>query len=75
MSPLSDQYSSLSNLTSEDEAAMELVHVYPVVPKSQHQFIHNPRPMQFGPQTYVNATKPNFIHAGWDDMSSDMSDA
>jgi len=70
LSPASDNFSYPSNASSEDEAAMELVHVYPVASKSHHMH----KPMQFCSHAYTSSTKPTFIHAGWDDACSDVSD-
>lgn len=68
----SDNFICPSNTPSEDEAAMELVQIYPVVAKSHHLI---QRPMQFRSHVYSSNTKPSFIHAGWDNAYSDISDA
>lgn len=70
MSPMSANLSYPSNSSSEDETAMELVHVYPMVSKS-HPVV--PKSM-FCSHAFTSTTTPTFIHAGWDDTFSDSSD-
>jgi len=75
LSPTSNSHFSC---TFEDEkssvvAALDLVHVYPVVPNSplraQHRFFKpNTWSMRFRAADDVHMTKPTFIHAGWDDI-------
>ena len=75
LSPTSNSHFSC---TFEDEkssvvAALDLVHVYPVVPNSplraQHRFLKpNTWSMRFRAADDVHMTKPTFIHAGWDDI-------
>ncbi|KAJ3570273.1 hypothetical protein NP233_g4509 [Leucocoprinus birnbaumii] len=81
-SPASDSnFSYPSNgSSSEDEeavaAALDLVHVYPVVSKPPHGHHYGPsKSMQFCSQDYSSTTKPTFVHAGWDDAYSDASDS
>ncbi|KAF5354983.1 hypothetical protein D9756_005385 [Leucocoprinus leucothites] len=83
-SPASDSglsYPSNGSCSEDEEAvaaALELVHVYPVVSKPPTTHGHHFEPnksMQFCSQAYTSTTKPTFIHAGWDDAYSDTSDS
>lgn len=75
LSPTSNSHFSC---TFEDEkssvvAALDLVHVYPVVPNSPLRAHHRfSKPdtwsMRFRAADDVHMTKPTFIHAGWDDI-------
>ena len=77
--PLS-HFSCPSNSEDDDDddeessvaAALELVHVYPVVsrppPRVRHFKLNQSVP--FCSQDYSNTTKPTFIHAGWGDAYS-----